>query len=180
MPEMRVAVGSTSPSKIRATEAVVHKAFPGARVETVPVVSRVRAQPIGDEETIRGAEQRAREARQAVDADIGVGIEGGVHSDPRGEWMCIWVAVSHRDGRESLAGGLRLRLPAWLAARALAGEELGAVVDALLKTDDAHEALGAIGMLTGGLINRQSALEQALAAALAPFISQSMYADDGR
>lgn len=89
--------------------------------------------------------------------------------------MCIWVAVSHRDGRESLGGGLRLRVPAWLAARALAGEEIGLIVDTLLASNDAHEALGAIGLLTGGLVDRQSALEQALAAALAPFVSPSLF-----
>jgi hypothetical protein len=49
------------------------------------------------------------------------------------------------------------------------------IVDTLLASDDAHEALGAIGLLTGGLVDRQSALEQALAAALAPFISPSLF-----
>jgi len=74
---------------------------------------------------------------------------------------------------------LRLRVPAWLAARALAGEEIGLIVDTLLTSDDAHEALGAIGLLTGGLVDRQSALEQALAAALAPFISPSLFSAQG-
>ncbi len=175
---MRVALGSTSESKIRAARAVFSRVFPGAQVDAVPVPSGVRAQPIGDEETIRGAEQRARDARQAVNADFGVGIEGGVHPDGRGVWMCVWVVVAHRDGRESLGGGLRVLLPAWLAARALNGEEVGVIVDTLLGTEDAHEALGAIGLLTAGLVDRQSALEQALAAALAPFLAAPLYDRD--
>ncbi len=173
--EMRVAIGSTSESKVRATRAVFGRAFPAAHVEAVAVDSGVSDQPIGDEETIRGAERRARVARQSANADFGVGIEGGVHPDARGVWMCVWVAVAHRDGRESLGGGLRLRVPPWLAARAMAGEEVGAIVDALLGRENAHEALGAIGMLTAGLVDRQSALEQALAAALAPFLVGPLY-----
>jgi len=176
---MRVAIGSTSTSKTQAARSVFARAFPGAQVEAVSVASRVRAQPIGDEETIQGAEHRARDALRAVHADFGIGIEGGVHSDARGVWMCIWVAVAHRDGRESLGGGLRLRLPAWLGARALAGEELGVIVDDFLGREEAHEELGAIGMLTGGLVDRQSALEQAIAAALAPFLSETPFEPGG-
>lgn len=176
---MLAAVGSTSPSKVRATRAVFRRAFPDAQVETVSVGSGVRPQPIGDDETIQGAERRARGAREALDADMGIGIEGGLHPDARGAWMCIWVAVSHRDGRQSLGGGLRLRVPAWLADRALAGEEVGVIVDTLLESEDAHEALGVIGLLTGGLVDRQGALEQALAVALAPFIAPSFFAPRG-
>ncbi len=176
---MRVAIGSTSTSKIQAARTVFGRAFPGAQVEAVPIPSSVRAQPIGDDETIRGAEHRARDALRTVKADFGIGIEGGVHADTRGVWMCVWVAVAHRDGRESLGGGLRLRLPEWLAARALAGEEVGVIVDTLLGHEEAHEELGAIGMLTAGLVDRQSALEQALAAALAPFLAAPLFEQGG-
>jgi len=169
---MKIAIGSvTSESKIRATESVCARAFPDARVVPVPVASIVPAQPTSDEETIHGAFHRAREARRLADADLGVGIEGGVHRDPWGVWMCAWVAVVDRDGREGLSCGVRFQLPEWMATRVLAGEELGAIVDTLLDHGNAHEEFGAIGLLTRGLLDRQAALEQAVAAALIPFLS---------
>ncbi len=169
---MKIAIGTaTSESKIRATQAVCSRAFPDAQVVAVPVTSAVSAQPVTDEETIRGALHRAREARRLGDADLGIGIEGGVHKDARGVWMCAWVAAVDRGGREGISCAVRFQLPPWMASRALSGEELGAVVDASLGQANAHEELGAIGLLTQGLVDRQAALEQAVAAALIPFLA---------
>jgi inosine/xanthosine triphosphatase len=169
---MKIAIGtSTSGSKIRATEEVCARAFPDAQVVAVPVTSAVPAQPVMDEETIRGARHRAREARRLGDADLGIGIESGVHKDACGVWMCTWVAAVDSGGREGLSCGVRFQLPPWMASRALSGEELGAIVDASLGHADAHEELGAIGLLTHGLLDRQSILEQAVAAALIPFLA---------
>ncbi len=168
---MKIAIGTAaSESKIRAAQAVCGRAFPDAQVVAVPVTSAVSAQPVTDEETIRGALHRAREARRLGDADLGIGIEGGVHKDARGVWMCTWAAVVDRNGREGISSGVRFQLPSWMASRALSGEELGDVVDASLGHSNAHEELGAIGLLTHGLVDRQAALEQAVAAALIPFL----------
>ncbi|HLE78618.1 MAG TPA: inosine/xanthosine triphosphatase [bacterium] len=175
---MLIAVGSTSDSKLRTARAVYARIDPAARIVAVLVDSAVAAQPTSDTETIRGALHRARESRTREDADYGIGIEGGVHQDEWGVWICAWVAVVDRAGREGLGCGLRLRLPAWMAARALAGEEVGDIVDALLGHDEAHEVLGAVGLLTRGLVDRQAALEQALIAALAPFLSPGHYGPD--
>ncbi|MGH2398363.1 MAG: DUF84 family protein [bacterium] len=176
---MRIAVGSTSESKVRAARAVCGRAFPGAVVEGVEVQSGVAAQPTTEDDTVQGARRRAQEAQRRADADLGIGIEGGVFQDGWGTWICAWAAVIERGGRESLASGVRFPLPAWMAARALAGEELGAIVDAYLDAPDAHEALGAIGLLTRGLLDRQAALEQALIAALAPVLSEPVYTRAG-
>lgn len=172
---MRVAVGSMSESKLRAARAVCARAFPGAVVEGIDVSSGVAAQPTNQDDTIRGARRRAREAQRILDADLGIGIEGGIFQDAYGAWLCAWAAVVERSGRETLASGIRFPLPAWMADRALRGEELGAVVDASLGEGDAHETLGAIGLLTNGLLDRQAALEQALTAALAPVLASSLY-----
>jgi inosine/xanthosine triphosphatase len=172
---MRIAVGSTSDSKLRTARAVFARIDPAFEIAAVPVESVVPAQPIGDAETIRGALHRAAESRARTDADYGVGIEGGVHQDEWGVWMVAWVAVVNRQGREGLGCGLRLRLPRWMAERALAGEEIGDIVDSLLGHVEAHEVLGAVGLLTRGLVDRQAALEQALIAALAPFLTPRHY-----
>lgn len=175
---MRIALGSTSESKLRAARAVFARAFPGAEIIPVAIASIVAPQPTSDEETIRGALHRAREARQRTGADLGVGIEGGVQRDARGVWVSAWVAVVDASGREGVGSGLRFRLPGWMARRAVAGEELGTIVDTYVGEAETHETWGAIGVLTAGLVDRQAALEQAIAAALPPFLRSPLYAPD--
>lgn len=172
---MRIALGSTSDSKVRAARAVFGRAFPGAEIVPVAVASVVAAQPTSDDETIRGALHRAREARERTGADLGVGIEGGVQRDTRGVWVSAWAAVVDASGREGLGSGLRCRLPGWMARRTASGEELGAIVDTYVGEADTHETWGAIGLLTAGLVDRQAALEQAIAAALPPFLRSPLY-----
>ena len=172
---MRIALGSTSDSKVRAARAVFARAFPGAEIVPVAVASVVAPQPTNDDETIRGALHRAREARRVAGADVGVGIEGGVARDARGVWVSAWVAIVDASGREGLGSGLRFRLPGWMARRATSGEELGAIVDTYVGEAETHETWGAIGLLTAGLVERQAALEQAIAAALPPFLRSPLY-----
>ena len=68
-----IAVGSANPVKLAAARAVLARVAPEARVDAVQVSSTVREQPFGDEETIRGALARARAAREASGAELGVG-----------------------------------------------------------------------------------------------------------
>ena len=63
---LSVAVGSANPVKLAAARAVLAWAAPGATVESVTVPSGVPDQPFGDEETITGARNRARAAREAL------------------------------------------------------------------------------------------------------------------
>ena len=74
----RIAVGSTNPVKVGAVRAVMERLGGAGDVSGVSVPSGVPDQPWGDEQTIRGALARARAAREVSDADLGVGIEGGV------------------------------------------------------------------------------------------------------
>ena len=73
---MRIAVGSGNPVKRDATARV----FPASTVVTEPVPSGVAEQPMGHDETRRGARNRAIAALRAGAYDLGVGIEGGVAS----------------------------------------------------------------------------------------------------
>jgi inosine/xanthosine triphosphatase len=176
---MRIALGSLSDSKVRAARAVLARAFPGAELVPVAVASAVAPQPTSDEEAIRGALHRAREARAVGAADLGIGIEGGVQQDARGVWVSAWVAVVDAAGREGVGSSVRFRLPDWMARRAVSGEELGTIVDTYVGEADTHETWGAIGLLTGGLVDRRAALEQAIAAALPPFLRTPLYDPDG-
>ena len=171
----RVAVGSLNPVKVSAVRAVLAPLLPDARIEGVSARSGVPDQPWGDEETIRGARSRARAAREAVDADLGVGIEGGVVEGDEGLRTCAWAVVVSRDGTSGTGGSLALPLPPVVAALVRGGLELGAAMDRASGLLDTKRGHGAVGILTAGQIDRQRAYEVLVTYALAPFLAAEFW-----
>jgi inosine/xanthosine triphosphatase len=168
----RVAVGSANPVKVGAARAVMARLAADVEVTGVSVPSGVPDQPWGDEETIRGALARARAARASLDADVGIGIEGGVVEGADGTVRtCAWAAAVTRDGLEGVGGSLVMTLPARVAALVRGGTELGHAMDALTGTHNVKQGAGAVGILTHGLVTRQQAYETLVAYALAPLLS---------
>ena len=55
--------------------------------------SEVSAQPLSDNETMTGAINRAKNALKSEDAQIGVGLEGGVVKTEHGYFLCNWGAI---------------------------------------------------------------------------------------
>lgn len=171
-----VAVGSKNPVKLAAARAVFSSAFPGVRLEAIAVPSGVPDQPFGDEETIAGARARALAARAALDADYGVGLEGGVVEDGETMRSCAWCVIVHRDGREGVGGSLAMPLPPAIATMIRDGMELGHAMDALMAQRGTKHGQGAVGILTDGRIDRQGAYEVLVTYALAPFLTPGLYA----
>ena len=168
----RVAVGSLNPVKVGAARAVIHRLWADTEVAGVAAASGVPDQPWGDDETIRGARARARAAREALDADAGIGIEGGVVAEPNGSVRtCAWAAIVTRDGREGVGGSLSMPLPARVAALVRDGMELGHAMDAVTGEHNVKQGLGAVGILTAGLVTRQQAYEVILAYAMGPLLT---------
>jgi len=166
-----VAVGSMNPVKIGAARAVVQRLAPQVRVDGIAVESGVPDQPWSDAETIRGALARAHAARVALDADWGIGIEGGVIDEGQGRVRtCAWAAVVDREGRDGVGGSLSLELPARVAELVRSGMELGHAMDAVTGERDVKRGAGAVGVLTLGLVSRQSAYETLVAYAVVPLL----------
>ena len=176
---MHVAVGSENPAKVAATERALG-AHLDAEVTAIAVDSGVPEQPRGHEQTLAGARTRAERALAAVrettdgecDPALGVGIEGGVAEFPgtEGLFLVMWAAITdgHRTGPGS---GPAIPLPAALAERVTGGEELGPVLDDVVGTEGIAREVGAAGVLTDGIIDRESALVHAVAAAAGPFVT---------
>jgi inosine/xanthosine triphosphatase len=172
----RIAVGSTNPVKLSATRAVLAPLAPRAAVDAIAVASTVRDQPFGDDETVRGARERARAAREALDADLGVGIEGGVvEMSDRSMRTCAWAVIVDREGRVGLGGSLAMPLPGVIADWLREGLELGDAMDRLVRERGTKHGRGAVGVLTAGLVNRQRAYEVLVTYALAPFLTPELY-----
>lgn len=172
-----IAVGSTNPVKVAAARAVLAPLVHGATVVGVGVASGVSAQPFGDEETIRGARARAVAARELLDADLGIGIEGGCVDGALGMRTCAWAVVVDRSGRSGTGGSLVLPLPPRVAAMVRSGVELGHAMDALVAQHNTKHGAGAVGILTDGLVDRQRAYEVLVTYALAPFLTPQFWND---
>lgn len=170
-----VAVGSTNPVKVASVQAVVRHWREDAMVRGFSVSSGVPDQPWGDDETIRGARNRAIAAREALDADVGVGIEGGTIDAGDDVRSCAWAVIALRDGRTFVGGSLSMPLPAAVGALVRGGTELGHAMDAVSGASNTKHGLGAVGILTKGYIDRQRAYETLVAYAFAPLMAPDYY-----
>ncbi len=175
-----IAVGSTNPVKIAAVQAVVARAFPTAKVVGLKVDSGVPAQPWGDAETRRGALNRARATLAASGAQLGVGLEGGMLETEMGLMTCAWCVIVDPHGQVGVGGGVHMLVPPSVTQALRAGGELGPAMDLLTGQHNTKQAQGAVGILTGGLSNRQSAYQQLVAMALAPFVQAKYYPVDSK
>jgi len=172
---MKVAVGSTNPVKIAAVRDTVTRVWPACEIIAADVPSGISEMPLDDRETIAGARNRARAACAAHDADLGIGLEGGVHPDPEGMMLTGWVVVVDGNGREGVGGAARMPLPAHITARIAQGEELGPIMDELLDDHNTRQKGGAVGALTNGLVLRGDTFAVAVAYALAPFVAPHLF-----
>ncbi|MEZ4556813.1 MAG: inosine/xanthosine triphosphatase [Caldilineaceae bacterium] len=170
-----IAVGSTNPVKLNAARNVVTRVWAGAEVQAVDVPSGVAAQPLRDQDAITGACNRAQAARDALDADFGVGIEGNVDDSPLGMYVTGWAAVVDRHGEVGIGAGGRFLLPEHLAVHVRSGAELGALMDEIVNEDNTKQRQGAVGIFTGGLVDRTQALELAVIFALTRFVAPTLY-----
>ncbi|MEM9300618.1 MAG: inosine/xanthosine triphosphatase [Pseudomonadota bacterium] len=172
-----VVVASGNPVKLAAARRGFETVFPGQAFAFAahPAPSGVAAQPFGQEETIRGAEHRAREVREACPAArYWVGIEGGVEESPLGLVAGAWIVVLHA-GAVGRGATARFLLPEPVASRVRGGEELGAAIDVVFGQTNSKQAGGAIGLLSGGALDRTGLYAQGVVAALLPLRSPELY-----
>lgn len=172
---LRVAVGSANPVKVKAARRIFEQVHPGCEVVGVEVESGVSAQPIGEEETIAGAANRARAALQALDADYGVGLEGGVAFEGEACWMIGCCAILHRNGEMGVGKGHSFLLPPVVAEGVRAGHEVGPLIDRLAGDSDTKKKGGAIGFLTRGALLREDLFAAVVGAALVRFLHPELY-----
>jgi len=177
---MKAVVGSKNPVKIAAARQVLLRIYGDeVQVDGVDIESGVSDQPWGDEETLRGALNRAEGALAVDDAALGVGLEGGLVEVDGRVFTCAWCVVERADGTSGIGGGANLLLPPPAAAAVRGGGELGPTIDALTGLHNTKQRQGAIGVLTQGYLDRQSAYEHVLTLAMARLLSPSYYGDNG-
>lgn len=172
----RVVVASGNPVKIAAARAGCARVLgPEARLEMVAaeVPSGVAAQPMTDEETRRGARQRATAAREQVpEADVWLGLEGGIADDGETLWAFAWIAARWRGGHGE-ARTAAFALPREVAELVRQGIELGEADDRVFGRSNSKQQGGAVGILTGGRLDRAGLYEPAVVLAFIPYFAES-------
>ena len=170
---MRVAVGSTNPSKVLA----VKKAWillGDAEVLGVKVSSGVREQPRSLKEVIIGARNRALNALNKINADYGVGIEAGFMEIPIYEEKVIDVqaaVIVDKEGYETIGFSPAFEVP----SQALNYDTLGKYMAKVTGRAKINEEIGAIGYLSLGTITRMELTYYAVIMALIPRINKHLY-----
>ncbi len=172
-----IAVASRNPVKARAALEGFRRMFPNEefRVETISVPSGVASQPATDEETLEGAQNRARAAAAAAPhADYWVGIEGGVEDGPAGMAAFAWIVVLG-DGITGRGRTGTFVLPEQVARLVREGVELGDADDRVFGRENSKQEDGAIGLLTANVVDRTALYEHGIVMALVPFRNSSLY-----
>lgn len=174
----RIILASKNPVKARATLAGFQQMFPQDTfyVHTVSVALGVRPQPLSSAETLQGACERARRAVLTMpEADYGVGIEGGVE-DQSGEMTAFaWIVVVSQNQLLGKACTGTFLLPEAVAALVRQGKELGEADDIVFGRVNSKQEQGAVGLLTGGVLDRTQLYAQAVVLALIPFKHRALY-----
>jgi len=164
-----IKVGSLNPVKLQAIRAVMGERFPGAVFAPVSVESGVSVQPVGLEETLRGAKNRARAAFSGC--DLSVALESGLVPVPEtGTGYRNLTSCVIFDGREMFVGlGPAFELPAEVTRLVVEdGLELDPAVKraGLTENDRIGYSQGIIGILSGGRVTREDYSRPAVSMAM--------------
>jgi inosine/xanthosine triphosphatase len=174
----RVYIGSLNPVKIKCTEIGFKSVFEvNSAYEFIgkEVASGVSDQPMTNSETLKGAENRARNLEaQFPDGDFFVGIEGGIQ--PTDDMMEAFAWIVIRDKQfMGKAQTSTFQLPPKIAALINEGIELGHADDLVFSRKNSKQGNGSVGILTNDIIDRVEYYRHAVILALIPFINNDLY-----
>jgi inosine/xanthosine triphosphatase len=162
-----VAVGSMNPVKVEAVRHVMERIYGDVIITAVDAKGDVPEQPFGDE-TAKGAENRARKA--IGDHDLGVGIEAGVFEMYGFLYDIQHCAVIDKNGTVTVGMGSGFRYPDRVADLVRNGMTVGDAMSRVYGTENKGRSIGAISMLSKGLLDREDLTEQSVLAAMLPRI----------
>jgi inosine/xanthosine triphosphatase len=181
-----VRVGSTNEPKLEAVRRALAPFAPRVAVAGHPVESGVPEQPVGWEEIVAGARNRAR-AAASQPCDLGVGIEDGLVPVPGADGGERFVNV----GCAALVHGERIALgfssgfaypPACAGPAAREREPIGPLFDAYWRerrgdgdVAPSGRGIGNVGKLTLGVLPRCEYARHAVLCALVELLHPDLY-----
>ena len=170
----KVIIASKNPVKINATKKAFEDVFTDRfEFEGVSVESLVSDQPISNDETLKGANNRLQNI-QHLEADYLVSIEGGVDIQNNNYEAFAWIVISDKN-KIGQAKTATFSLPLKISNLIKEGYELGDADDIVFKRSNSKQKNGAVGILTDNLINRTDYYYHAIILALIPFSNTKLY-----
>jgi len=174
---MKIAVGSTNPVKLNAVKQALTSLYPQADFIPVAVDSGVKHQPDSIKETQKGATNRCLNALKHTQADLAVGIEGGIFKLGKEMYNFAWAAVADQQGNVGYGGGMCFLVPPALSTAIAKGREMGPAMDQLTGTKNIKKQGGVISVITNNLTNRTAGYVELVKMAMAKFIKPEFYRD---
>ena len=173
---MKVAVGSRNPVKVEGAREAFSQFFENVEVEGVEVDPGVPAQPF-DNDTIKGAINRAVKAYESNSCDFGVGVEAGLFrcNFTLTGYLDIQVAAVYDGDRVCIGYGPGFEYPEKVLRPVLGGSEVGKVMEAITGIEGLGKKQGAIGYLTKNVVTRKELTRIAVTMALIPFLNRELY-----
>ena len=170
----KVLIASRNPVKINATKKAFEEVFTNRfEFEGVSAESLVSDQPMSNDETLKGANNRLQNI-QHLEADYLVSIEGGVDLLDSNYEAFAWIIISDKN-KVGKAKTATFPLPSKISHLIKDGYELGDADDMVFKRSNSKQKNGAIGILTDNIIDRTEYYYHAIILALIPFINPNYY-----
>ncbi len=167
----KVIIASKNPVKIQAVKNGFENMYSDQDFDFfgVSVSSGVDDQPMSNNETYTGAMNRADNAsREVVGADFYVGVEGGIERHGNEMEVFAWIVIKAAD-KYGKARTATFFLPNEVVELVKDGIELGEADDIVFNRNNSKQQDGAVGILTGNVINRTNYYVEAVVLALIPF-----------
>lgn len=174
----KIIIASENPVKINATLNGFQKMFPEEtfEIESISASSGVTNQPKNDSETFLGAWNRATNVSKIViNADFWVGIEGGIEEKNSDMGAFAWVVIKSKSGKLGKGRTGTFFLPSKIAELIKQGKELGEADDIVFGRTNSKQENGAVGILTGNVIDRTKYYIEPVIFALIPFKNEKLY-----
>ncbi len=175
---LKIIVASENPVKINAAKEGFKLMFPKKefQISGVPAKSGVGKQPMTNWQTISGALNRVNYVSQIhPQADYWIGIEGGVEEIKAEMEVFAWVVIKNKLGKISKGKTGTFTLPEKIVKLVKSGIELGEADDLVFSQKNSKQKSGAVGLLTGNVIDRTRYYLEAVILALIPFKNKKLY-----
>jgi inosine/xanthosine triphosphatase len=175
-----VAIGSTNPAKKKGVKLAFSRFFGDFHLKLVDTTSLVRAQPVGLDETVEGARERAIFALESARPDFSVGVEAGLVELGKGwpgHYLNLQIAaVVDSAGRLSFGCSSGFPIPASFVAKLKRNhEELGRYTYELTGSQEVSEEHGIVYHLSRRRLSRVEMTEQCVSMALVPWLNKRAY-----
>jgi inosine/xanthosine triphosphatase len=172
-----IIVGSENRVKIGAVQKAFQSFNLDAEVIGVEVKTSITEQPIGSNETVKGALERASGALiKKPDADLGVGVEAGLI-----KWYSRYLdqpvaVIVDRGGGMTFGAGPAFELPPRILSTVLGDDlELDVAFEKMMGIKKIGKSMGVIGFVSSGKVVREDLAAAAVQMALVPRLNPHEY-----